>query len=262
MEPGCCSVYCAQPLLGPRPHPHRMNTLTATLDEQCKRIKFSQLPDNFKEAIILTRKLVITYLWIDSLCIVQDSHEDWHREAAAIQEVYQNATLTIASSPESVRTGGFFGPLLKPHELANNCRFYQVSETSGYGKFLRRAPLQRKWEEMLHFGALHTRGWCLQERHLSLGYVHFSPFGLVWECSTCVRHEKRAEARLLHHIRYPNVPNTANFSTFEDTRENFERTSGCDIKRIFDGLNTAKKSSQIEVEIFDGNVDEDVNLFR
>jgi hypothetical protein len=49
----------------------------------------------FQDAVLVTRRLNIKYLWIDSLCIIQDSIEDWAREAARMGDIYRHAFLTL-----------------------------------------------------------------------------------------------------------------------------------------------------------------------
>ncbi|KAJ4253945.1 hypothetical protein NW762_010344 [Fusarium torreyae] len=50
------------------------------------------LPKTFVDAIQVARALGIPYIWIDSLCIVQDSPEDWKHEASRMAQVYANAS--------------------------------------------------------------------------------------------------------------------------------------------------------------------------
>lgn len=71
-------------------------------------IRLEDLPQTFRDAVFMTRYLECRYLWIDSLCIVQDSREDWEREAGRMAQVYGNALVTLAavSSPNS--NGGLF----------------------------------------------------------------------------------------------------------------------------------------------------------
>ena len=61
-------------------------------------IEWSRLPKTFQDAMVITRRLGFRYLWIDSLCIMQDSHEDWSKESGNMQNVYVNCVLTIAAS--------------------------------------------------------------------------------------------------------------------------------------------------------------------
>lgn len=72
-------------------------TTLATLEQHQREIRFSELPRTFRDAITVTRKLNIQYLWIDSLCIIQDSPDDWEREAAKMGTVYRNSLVCIAA---------------------------------------------------------------------------------------------------------------------------------------------------------------------
>lgn len=58
----------------------------------------SELPKTFQHAILIARFVSIRYLWIDSLCIIQDSYQDWERESCLMKDVYKNTLLKIAST--------------------------------------------------------------------------------------------------------------------------------------------------------------------
>ena len=60
----------------------------ASIDTLQTGIPAGGLPKTFRDAINITSCLRIRYLWIDSLCIVQDDKADWEREAARMAEVY------------------------------------------------------------------------------------------------------------------------------------------------------------------------------
>ena len=55
-----------------------------------------QLPQSFKDAFYVAEKLGFRYVWIDSLCIIQDTG-DWKQEAYKMAQHYQHSTLTIAA---------------------------------------------------------------------------------------------------------------------------------------------------------------------
>lgn len=55
-------------------------------------------PARFRDAVSITRALDIPYLWIDALCILQDSLEDWQREAPQRKEIYAGADIVIAAT--------------------------------------------------------------------------------------------------------------------------------------------------------------------
>ena len=71
-----------------------------------KGIQTSSLPATFRDAIIVARRLGIRYLWIDSLCIVQDSQADWDIEFMKMPEIYQYANVTIAAAATKDSHGG------------------------------------------------------------------------------------------------------------------------------------------------------------
>ncbi|PMD19341.1 heterokaryon incompatibility, partial [Hyaloscypha hepaticicola] len=66
------------------------------------------LPKTFQDAVLITRDLGVRYLWIDSLCIIQDSDEDWEQEAARMSEVYANGYVMLAAHGSENCHGGCF----------------------------------------------------------------------------------------------------------------------------------------------------------
>jgi hypothetical protein len=60
----------------------------------------------FYDATVITRKLGYEYLWIDSLCIIQDSADDWEAEGQNMGNIYMNASLTIAAAGAKDSDGG------------------------------------------------------------------------------------------------------------------------------------------------------------
>jgi hypothetical protein len=56
----------------------------------------------------VTRKLGIQYLWIDALCIIQDSQKYWRMEAKNMASIYVLAWLNIASAGSETTEGRLF----------------------------------------------------------------------------------------------------------------------------------------------------------
>lgn len=73
-------------------------TTLGTLQSRLTSIPLPKLPKSFREAILITRRLGYEYIWIDSLCIIQDDPADWERESAKMADIYENAVLTLAAS--------------------------------------------------------------------------------------------------------------------------------------------------------------------
>jgi hypothetical protein len=66
-----------------------------------------EVPKTFQDAIIVTHELGVPYLWIDSLCIIQDDISDWDREASQTARVYTNAYINIAALNSDDDAKGF-----------------------------------------------------------------------------------------------------------------------------------------------------------
>jgi hypothetical protein len=74
-----------------------LRTLRENYSQMLKAIGWHELPQTFADAIKVCRALHIGYIWIDSLCIVQDDVKDWAIEAKTMDKVYTLAFLTIVS---------------------------------------------------------------------------------------------------------------------------------------------------------------------
>lgn len=141
----------------------------------------SSLPKNFYDAVKVTRGLGYDYLWADSLCIVQDSMEDWGREAARMAEVYKYATVTIVPTSAISCRDGFLH-----HRSIRSARIPYIHPKDGVADghiilHLTDRPLGH-WDLDLEFSAWSTRGWTLQERLLSRRIIHFCTDRLHFEC--------------------------------------------------------------------------------
>jgi hypothetical protein len=80
----------------------------ANLDAFLQEIPMTDLPPTFRDAFDVTRKLGIRYLWIDSLCIVQDSDSDWRAESSVMGEIYGRSLCNLAAPGSSRTYGGLF----------------------------------------------------------------------------------------------------------------------------------------------------------
>jgi hypothetical protein len=175
--------------------------IITTLDNLLARkrcIPFDELTKTFQEAVLVSRALSIEYLWIDSLCIIQNSADDWAREASMMGAVYQNALVTIAATASDSGTKGLFRKLHQ-HEVygctteGEDYRLIFREQSSHFQETGRESARDR--DEVLF--PLTYRAWCLQERLLSPHVLHFTPNELVFECLQNVRCECRRKRKLL-----------------------------------------------------------------
>ncbi|KAF2027852.1 HET-domain-containing protein [Setomelanomma holmii] len=76
-----------------------LKTTKASVGQFSVHIDEADVPLTIRQAIFVTRLLGLEYLWVDSLCIVQnDEDDDWNSESQKIGSIYQNATVTIAAT--------------------------------------------------------------------------------------------------------------------------------------------------------------------
>lgn len=166
--------------------------LTTTNIEEFKAgVSDSCLPPKYLDAIFVTRRLGFRYIWIDSLCIVQDSKEGWLRESMVMHDVYRNSACTLAASMAGNASERFLrqrDPLIT---LAEVVQLNWIEESKGFwwwsrstdgGKYI--INHQNFFRMCLSRSSLAQRAWCLQELLLSLRVLHFEEDQLFWECRT------------------------------------------------------------------------------
>ena len=90
------------------PDPKRLNLTTETLATWMTRIPEEEMTRTFKDAIKVTRQLHVQYLWIDSLCIIQNSKADWLHESSLMGNVYKYSFCNIAATASADDHGGCF----------------------------------------------------------------------------------------------------------------------------------------------------------
>lgn len=175
----------------------RINSLTQhNLDEFKRGITVATLPKTFVDAISLTRSFGIRYLWIDSLCIIQDMPSDWANEASRMDRVYRHSFCNIGAAAAANSAGGLFHP--RSPDCVNAARFsysgeqYNILNSRAVALGLNSSPLAK-------------RGWVVQERWLSPRMLHFDSEQIFWECRTataCETLPKFSLEQIAAHLKY------------------------------------------------------------
>ena len=166
-----------------------LTTKTASLATHKSGIPLGDLPKTCQDAILVARALSIRYIWIDAICIVQDSPEDWEREAARMCSVYKDAMITFAARDSESSDVGLF--LSRKQDIVE----LNVELDGAVGTVcIRREfsnfdlPLhghvKRTPKGDLHVipAVLKTRAWTMQEILLSSRILWFGAAEIGWSC--------------------------------------------------------------------------------
>jgi hypothetical protein len=145
---------------------------TANLEQWSQGIDVSALPRSFRDAIIVTQRLHIRYLWIDALCILQDSVQDWQVESSKMGNIYLNSFLTIAAANSADCHSGF---LSQQPPTPPPCKLNFVSPTGESGEAF--VTFYDEPEEPLD-----SRGWCVQEILLGSRVLTYGTHEIFFEC--------------------------------------------------------------------------------
>jgi len=157
-------------------HSTRLLLTTSTLQEFQEAVPMHRLSSIFNEAIRITRGLGFSYLWLDSLCIIQDSTIDWTNEANMMSAVYNNAVCTIAFLfPPDV---GFCQVRDDPRALTP-C----IVRGTPWGGGIYIVPKEEKISRFISSNwPLSSRAWVLQEQLLSPRTIFYGHRTIMWEC--------------------------------------------------------------------------------
>ncbi|KAL5314570.1 hypothetical protein ACEPPN_017211 [Leptodophora sp. 'Broadleaf-Isolate-01'] len=167
-------------------------TTKATLSERKACIPMSSLNRTFADAVTATRALGLKYLWIDSLCIIQDSVQDWEKESATMCWVYGSAYVNIAAKSASDGDTGF----LHTRPIVDMCSMKPAAGKTNclLGDFWIRP--ERRESQSQTDSKLSSRAWCYQEMLLTPRILSFEANHITVECRLSFRAEGDQRPRL------------------------------------------------------------------
>jgi hypothetical protein len=152
-------------------------------------IDLQRMPQTFRDAVTITRALGVQYLWIDSLCIIQDDPLDWEAESERMEDVFSSAYVTIAATSSRSSLEGF----LRSRSGRGSEDCVEIRSARRGGVFICTAI--DDFHRDVELGPLNQRGWVLQERVLSRRSIHFTSNQIYWECGQGVHCETLARLR-------------------------------------------------------------------
>lgn len=152
---------------------------SSNLEAMKKGMPITSLPRTFQDVIHVARTLGATYIWIDSLCIMQDSLGDWKQESARMKDVYSSSACNISATAAIDSTKG--------------CLYERTERSTDQLWTVKAGPWADSKEYIvldLHTLAAHVRdaplsqrAWVTQERFLSPRTLHMGRSQIFWECN-------------------------------------------------------------------------------
>jgi len=175
-----CARYVALSYCWGASQPCQLTCANIEAYKQC--INLETLPKSIQHAAKVTTELGLSYLWADSMTIIQDNPADKLHEIASMHETYRSSTLTLCATGARDCNEGFFDTATAPGTSARtpdvgiNYPCTLLDGSIGHVRLAERAQYNPRVE------ALASRGWTYQESVLPVSIVQFGAC-LSWECN-------------------------------------------------------------------------------
>jgi hypothetical protein len=139
-----------------------------------------KIPKVIRDAIELVRRLGLRYLWVDSLCIVQNSKRSWNLNAQKMNIIYGNAHLTICAADGN---DAWFG--LKALDTSEHAKNQHIEECAPGVRLM----VSQLAETGINSSVWNTRAWTFQERLLSKRCLIFTEGRVFFQCRSATMSE-------------------------------------------------------------------------
>ncbi|KAJ2990188.1 hypothetical protein NUW58_g3078 [Xylaria curta] len=149
-------------------------------------IDINVLGQTIRDGIDVTHRLGLRYLWVDALCIIQDSDEDKAKELVKMRNIYRDAYLTIIASSATAASAGFLQTRALAIEYAEHpcLPFYCRDGCVGSMFVYTQESPAMAYDAMKE--PVNTRAWCFQERLLSPRKLVYASDTVQYHCQTAL----------------------------------------------------------------------------
>ena len=171
-------------------------TTSKNLKSHGQGIKLTDLPPLFQDFITVAKMLDIGYVWIDSLCILQNVKADWARHAESMDKIYEHALFTVAAVSSADSSEHFLGAKVPNSERSDyRSMSFDVEQPTGQKSTLRVRQCSATLYPGFIMGPLEERAWTWQERELSPRTINFTREEMRWVCKAsqeceCARRDR------------------------------------------------------------------------
>ncbi|KAF4929655.1 hypothetical protein CGCVW01_v001425 [Colletotrichum viniferum] len=177
---------------GSKPAHNLLRLLRSTKSGLSEWQPIAGLPKTFRDAMKIAQRLGVRYLWVDRLCIFQDSAEDWRHEASTMQDVYRNAYIGIGALGAKDDEGGCFFDR-DPAKAGPTVLSFKMEPDGKMMDFICLSEEFQSWRYTFQYEPLCQRSWVMQERLLAPRTLYFGSKQVFWECRSgtcCEMHPK------------------------------------------------------------------------
>lgn len=164
---------------------------TVNLDQYKQRLPLKDLSQTLQDAISVAKAIPVDYLWIDALCILQDSPDDKINELPRMGDIYKQSLVTIAAASSADSSHGFLNPRTwwTPRHVRCSCPapphpIYTLPFRISKGNFGSVEVMNKLCRQSVKdkYDPINTRAWTLQELSLTQRLLIYSSETLRWFC--------------------------------------------------------------------------------
>jgi hypothetical protein len=157
-----------------------MLTMKSERDFFNQGIPKAALPPTISDFLMVTRAMGIQYAWVDSLCIQQDSKQDFLSETTKMRDIYKGAVMTVQGS----KAAKISDRLFHSRDVSSVISLSWNTESGKCSDTIHLQETSQALKCRLNDSPVNTRGWCLQESLLAVRSLWIGEQQMVFECST------------------------------------------------------------------------------
>lgn len=164
----------------------KFSQLTKSTEAQFRQagsLEREVIPSTIDDAIEVTKSLGEKYIWVDSLCIIQDDEADKQEFIPKMDSIYGFALVTIVAASGDNANAGL--PGIRPNSrtrIQNSFMVKGVSLLQSVDPAASRGDFFS--DSYLGKSVWYKRGWTFQERIFSRRALIFTEEQVYWECQT------------------------------------------------------------------------------
>ncbi len=166
----------------------RITATKLTMKDLMSNVPYVKLPKTLQDAVTVTIKLGLRFLWVDALCIIQDDRTQTQREIAAMPNIYRNACVTISAARSRSCEEGFLHNIMAPGPTATAFKFQFYGPDCTVGSVV----CFHSDSEYRYRNPITDRAWPLQEFILSRRILKFGGFQRSWLCLCDTLYDKES----------------------------------------------------------------------